>query len=539
MRNMVWCGVALAMAGALAQAGDIPKEPRSQGKLTITADLDFFTVNRENMADFSDDKVLTSRTTGAKSSAAGAATANDVETVTDVRLDLNFHADLGSDAYAAFQLRAEDINGRSYGAQDGRATDTGATNNGQAEFEVELRQAYAHLDNFLADSLSFRLGVQEMNYGLDRGNGTHFLLASGDLGHRFQFRNGGNVDYAFNATKTGGTAAVGAVDFMHTREQGNPGFGWKFSYGAEQAGGSWGVDLFWTILEETGTDQDDEDVLGLVGSYGFEMTGSNKNVVTVHFLRFADKDIVTEEDGNVGTDRGRGSEFWSWGAGAQVFFDNVELFGEFDLQTGDFNEDAAGGSANGIEEDQSASAWYVGGKYTFKDMVADMTPWVETSIWSYSGDDDNADDENEAYINYGSVHETLIVEDNHFGMGISNNYFVWRLKGGLAIDSNATPLKGEKSIELSYHTFQINEDTISAANAVGGAQITESDFGDEWDLKIRWGYSENISFALGFGWFLPGSYVEENVQLGGVTTGGAQRNDDTVTMIRFDAGFRF
>lgn len=541
MRKLWMGGVALALAGVWTQApaGDIPKEPRSRGKLTLTADLDFFTVARENLSDFSDDEVLVNRATGTKSSDAGTATANDGETTTTTTLDVNAHADLGSDAYMAFQMRATDINGRSYGTQDRLAADTGSTLNGQGEFEVELRQAYAHLDNFLVDKLSFRLGVQEMNYGLDRGNGTHFLLATGDLGHRFQFRNGGNVDFAFNTNKIAGASAAGAVDFMATRDQANPGFGWKFCWGMDQGENTLGIDAIWTVLEETGTDQDDEDILGFYGTYGFEMMGKEKSTITAHFVRYADKNIATEEDGNIGTDRGRGSEFWGWGAGAQVRWDNVEVFGEFDFQNGDFNEDALGGAAAGIEEDQDASAWYVGGKYAFKEMMADMTPWVETSIWSYSGDDDNADDSNDAYINYGSVKETMIVEDNQFGMGLSNNYFAWRLKGGLMVDSNATPLKGEKSIEVSFNTFEINEDEISAANAVGGAKITESDLGDEWDIKLRWGYSENISFALGFGWFMPGSYVEENVQLGGVTTGGVKRNDDTVSMTRFDASFRF
>lgn len=544
MRKLTMGAVALAMAGVWAQAGDIPKEPRSRGKLTITADLDFITVARENLADFSDDRVLTSRTTGTKSNAVGATGLfGDSETATWTQLGLNFHGDLGSDAYMAVQVSANDINARSYGAQDGRATNTGSTFNGQSEFELELRQAYAHLDNFLVDRLSLRLGIQELNYGLDRGNGTHFLLATGDLGHRFQFRNGGNVDYAFNATKTGGAAAVGAVDFMHTNERANPGFGWKFSYGQEQGDTAWNVDAVWTLLEETGTDNDDEDLLGFYGTYGFEMTGKEKSLITAHFVRYADKNIVTEEDGNVGTtDRGYGSEFWGWGAGAQVRWENVEVFGEFDLQTGDFNEDAQGGSAAGIEEDQDASAWYIGGKYTFKDMMADMTPWVETSLWSYSGDDDNTDDKNEAYINYGSVKESMIVEDNQFGMGLSNNYFAWRLKGGISFDANAGPVKGEKSIEIGYHMFTVNEDTISAANSVTGAQLTEDDLGDEWDIKLRWGYSENISFSLGYAWFNPGSYISDNVQLGGIAAGGGSTQDsmdDTVTVTRFDASFRF
>ena len=269
MGKMMLAGAALVLTGTMAQA-DVPMEARSPGKLTITADLDFTTAWRSNIVDFSDDRKLARSgstftkhpgKTGTNGATADQTRLNDTASSTWVKLDLNFHADLGSDAYMAAKLRAADVNNRNWGAATNGSVPTGASvRGGTSEFEVELREAYAHLNNFLFDKLAFRLGVQEMNEGLNRGNGTNFLLASGDLGGRYQIRNGGTVDAAFNNPNfTGGASS----DWLSIGTQANPGFGWKASYGMEQGDTSWNFDVLWTQLTETDIDQADYEVFGI------------------------------------------------------------------------------------------------------------------------------------------------------------------------------------------------------------------------------------------------------------------------------------
>ena len=298
-------------------------------------------------------------------------------------------------------------------------------------------------------------------------------------------------------------------------------------------------------LTETDIDQDDSRCLDL-WRLRLELAPKEKSSILFHAANFRDGNITTEEGIAAPADRfGQGLNIWAIGLGAQVYYQGFEIFGEFDQQSGDFDDGVTTSTASATvanEEDHSASAYYMGGKYVFKGVMGDVTPWVETSLWSYSGDDKPTDDENEGYINYGSVKETLIVEDNMLGMGMSNNYGVWRVKGGFNGFKAPLGLKGSLSIDGSFNTFTVKEDAIVAANSRTAAAQTQDELGDEWDLAFRWAYAENITFSLSFGWFMPGDAVAENVGLGGIAataTNASEANDDTVTLIRLDSSFRF
>lgn len=536
---MAGLGLSLATGSAFAKLDpNLPAEKRAPGDadLVITVDFRNHSVYRNNLTDFSDDRVLTSQTTSAKTSVeASSPLYNDKEAFNRTIVDLNFRADVGANVSLNVQARADNIAGRSFGANDGTIADTGSTFNGQLESELDLRQAYVDFNDFLFENFNWRLGQAELTYGIDRGDGSHFLISSNDLGNRFQFRNGGNVDYAFNTTAPVAAAAT-SVNFRDLRAERTP-FVWVFNYNHEMF---W-ADLFAAKFEETGIDQDDEDILGLVVGVPFNLglnEDEDKNEVQFHFFRHSDKDIQTEEDVPTATTSfGKGSDIWAWGFGARWYpVRDLELFAEFDHQTGDFNENAPNGA--GIEEDHDAFAFYLGAKYAIPE-VGGAKPWVEASYWYYTGDDDNTDRDNEAYINYGYANKTLVVENNEYGMGLSNNYSVFRLEGGVDL-SNVINRPGEKwELMTGLHFFSVLEDDISAANHVNGVKSSEDELGWEWDLAAKWGYSENVSFSLGFGWFFPGDYVSENTALGGITTGGVEKNDDTVTVVRFDTEVKF
>jgi hypothetical protein len=539
MKKVTWFAMlgSVVLWGGTAGAGqaDLPKEDRHQG-IVISGEIKVDSVYRNNITDFSDD--VRYKENGTKMSKAASPTAtdmqNDEEGFNNVQVSLGVRAELVNNVVASIELESNQIAG---GSGDD-ANQNAGTRNTVNQNNLVVKQAYVDVLELFDPRLSMRLGQQEFIYGLDRGDGNEFLLSSNSLQHRHQLRNGGNVDNAFNSQNTTSATVTNARSFNdYPVSENRNTFGYRWVWNEE---GLYNLELFMAKLEETGLAQDDEDIYGAYLTMPVDTGMSEKpTTITGHLFSVHDKAAATEENTNNLDASGSGSDFWAWGFGAQWWVnDDLEVFGELDIQDGDFNDGVAPG--NGNEEDQNADAWYFGARYNVPDMA--MALWVEASWWSYSGDDNDADRDQDAYINYGDVDDSIVVEDNSYGMGISNNYEVIRLKLGGRLDSGADgflPTDVPTTLSAAWHMFSVSEDAISAANSVTGARITEDDLGDELDVKLNYTYSENLSFHLGAGWFFPGGAVEKNILLGGDAAANRTGDDDTVTIVTLGTSVQF
>ena len=196
----------------------------------------------------------------------------------------------------------------------------------------------------------------------------------------------------------------------------------------------------------------------------------------------------------------------------------------------------------GYEEDLDASAYYLGVSWMPAAGLEQYELNIQAQIGHYSGDDSDTDDEEETYWNYGDNDQTMVVEGNDYGFGLSANYDVIRFTGSVRLDpllsEAGLSLPGEWRLDAGFHTFSLAEDSISVANASNGIKHTEDDLGTEFDWSITWQYSDNLSFTYGFGSWSPGDAVQDINDLGGRDF-DSSGDDDDVTISRFSTAVTF
>lgn len=545
MRKSGWMYAAVFLALGWGVAGaDLPMENRHES-FVLSGEIQIDSVFRDNQVDFSDDRRITAggvdTPRGSKAANGTAGNVSDENSFTNIEVTLSAYFALTENVSASVQLEGTHVTGAD---TDGGYTGDDADRdlNEQTEFNLHVEQAYVDVKDFFYEQLSWRIGQQDLVYGLSRDGKNEFLMNASELGGRFVIRNGGVIDYALSSTGklTGGATDIGETDDLDTNREA---FAYKWTW--NQADQNWSADLFIAKLEEGLLSDTDHDMYALhVTAHPTVLDLTDKPSTVVGHLRNIRRQInsgnglglseLTEEAGDGGD--GRGMNFWSWGAGAEVYvLPELSIYGEFDVQSGDFNADVT--AAGGNEEDLSANAWYIGGKYTLAGGMEDLGIWVEGQLGHYSGDSSATDDEEETYVNYGDNDLSMVVEENDYGYGLSANYNVIRIMGGFNIGKVlgdlGLELPGAWKLDGSWHWFTLDEDQITAANSgkVPAVDTDEDDLGSEFDLNLSWKYSDNLSWHLGFGWFAPGDFVETSLDFGANGLGGGGGDDDTVTVI--------
>ncbi len=508
--------------------------------VNITGDMQIDAVDRKGTTTFASGQNFTNLPTD------GAAangfrnpygTNKDESNFFQTRVYLNFGVDLAQNVRAFVQVGGKSIAGNNIANQGANTNmNTGTQTGGDSSFNARVRQAYVQLNEVMVPELGFRIGIQDVVKGMDRGDGNHFVMDSRGWGKHFQIRNGGTVERSFSTRGRNANLPVATANgFDDLNDTDGTPFEWAVTFSKKDM---FSGELFYVKLEETGSGfTNDSYIWGIDGKLPLKMV-NDKSVLTAHLFNVKDDSFVQSEL-TAATKPGSGSNFWQYGLGADMFFSAFEGYGEFAVQSGKFADNygqTSLGQDQGQEKRQSAYAYYLGGKYMLPGMTG-FKPALDVSYWSYSGDDNQHDESNSGFINYGDNKSTLVVEDGEYGIGLNNNYNVWRFKG--SVDLDGLMMKNRSTLlTASWNSFDVNASKIRGGIAGAGAglaplsatygvqDINPGHFGDEFDVTLAHDYSENVTFKLGYGIFLPGSYVRENANLnvyqvwsaGGATT---------------------
>jgi hypothetical protein len=245
--------------------------------------------------------------------------------------------------------------------------------------------------------------------------------------------------------------------------------------------------------------------------------------------------------------------WWLLSFGGQYFTDLeipgladtiLELYGEVAWEFGDYSETdtpninpyvpGPASPHNAGDLDQDAFAWYLGFELSLKDITYE--PYFGMSYWFFSGDDDPQDGDQENFIKYGTIKETLIVEESNYGMNLDTNYNVWRLVGGFHP-------REDVQVEAGYHIFHVSQSEFDSSliNFPSSSPTidTESDLGEEFNVKVRWEYTEDLVFTLSGALFWPGAYITDNPRLGRRDVYGEKADDDTAYLFDLDVTLTF
>lgn len=382
-------------------------------------------------------------------------------------------------------------------------------------FETHIGQAYIDVGNFLSDRVSVRLGIQ--NYDTDfRGTGNAFLL---DVRNSEAIWNDTPSDRAHilehtarGATVTSagppGSARFGGRNLNH--EAG----GLVATYEMSDAVST---DFFYFSVDDTsdaggvaGTDNSRDESL-----YGVTFNGDLNNGSWM-----AVANVFSNDSG--------GARVWNIGGGVSYWLaDNLETFGEFYYQDGEYRDDTAnavepsgaGDAAAAPSVDQSSFAGYAGTRF---EMDGAAEPWVEGKFMVVSGDDGNQADGNKDFISYEDNDETIVMEDNVLGLDVDANYWKGQVSGGGTFELLGKDLDVEV-LAAYFHTY--NEMDFGGSEA-GVTRSLDSELGIETDVKLTWTYSDNLSFDAGLGYVWNGEFWSDaqgfNVdQSFGIATVGA------------------
>lgn len=189
-----------------------------------------------------------------------------------------------------------------------------------------------------------------------------------------------------------------------------------------------------------------------------------------------------------------GDSLETYYVGGDADLGSFELFGEFAMQRGDQDDDVDfNGFAFSGGIDWHADRFVLGFQTDY-----------------YTGDDNSADGDNDAFINnWEGVSDTYIVENEKYGelsRLISGNLQAYKGKFEIALDS-------KKRVRIkSVYAFYKTTETIAGA---GG-----KDFGQEADLHLQWDYTRNATLTLLTGLFKPDDAY--------LAVGGVDANDDLI-----------
>lgn len=497
---------------------------QDHAKINITGELAIDAVSRKNTTTFNSAESWTNP--GVNVTNFANTKQNDASDLIQTKVYLNFGVDLNTNSRVFIQMGGKNTAGNNTGVAANPNTGMAyGTPGGDSSFNARIRQAYLEMNEVLVSGMGIRFGIQDMVKGIDRGDANHFVMYSPGWGKHFQIRNAGRVERSYSTRgRTQNLPANNALGFddLNTTDGGT--FAWVVTYDVKDIGSA---ELFYVKLEEAGNDYaNDSYIWGVDGRMPLKNV-SEGSVATAHLFNVRDDSILQQEVAV--TDRpGSGTDFWQFGLGTDLFFGDrqIEFYGEVAFQQGAFTNGyntTTPGWDQGMEKRQKAYAYYLGGKYQIPG-AADFKPALDVSYWSFSGDDNQHDENNTGFVNYGDNKSSMVVEENEYGIGLNNNYNVWRFKG--SVDLDGVLKKGRKTpLALSYHSFNVNEEDIDSAYGPttgtgagaglgGGKTLKPSHLGDEFDITLSHDYSENVTFKLGAGWFFPGSYVRENANLG-------------------------
>jgi len=243
------------------------------------------------------------------------------------------------------------------------------------------------------------------------------------------------------------------------------------------------IDLVYAKISEvyeTGTDSEDQDLLGANLAY-----------------KFADYDAEAEGyafyvDGNGSTASSINDVAILGLRGSIVPVDGLTLGAEIAIQTGDYS----------TTRDQDAMAATVEGSYKWNN---EYEPTIKLCYDYRSGDNGDGTGDYEAWDPLFEDQTKGLIADYLFAGangGVSSNASIINLGGSIK------PME-DLTLSLDWFNYTLDEKVSSAPwsnSLVSGASINSAkdDLGDEIDLSLTYDYSEDVVLGLQAGWFLAG-----------------------------------
>lgn len=157
--------------------------------------------------------------------------------------------------------------------------------------------------------------------------------------------------------------------------------------------------------------------------------------------------------------------------------------------------------------DKSASAYAITAGYTLKEA------WNTRlgAEYDYGSGDDGSDAKTSKSFNM-----PFATNHGHYGY---MDFFGWANMKDTKLMVTTSPMGGKASVEIAYHTFQLNEakdkwyNTGYGTFSAGAATYTKTDAGTEWDVTVNYPYSQSLKLTAGYSWFAPGDAVKERFAL--------------------------
>ena len=197
------------------------------------------------------------------------------------------------------------------------------------------------------------------------------------------------------------------------------------------------------------------------------------------------------------------SRIWTFGLGSTVkATKSLEVFAEAYGQGGTYwnNYNPAVDPSNISTQAktimQQAFGGYGGFKYTAEKSA--WKPYFGIEWWWLSGDPDRTDRKQQNFISYEDVDDTIILEENNYGLDMDTNYSAMKFRAGF---------KPARDWELNLLLGNFRTGRKIEANAGLGYRGYEK-IGDEFDIQIKWDYTEDITFRAGAGFLWNAKYFK-------------------------------
>jgi hypothetical protein len=323
--------------------------------------------------------------------------------------------------------------------------------------EIDLKQAYVFVDEFLSPAVAVRIGVQGLAFR-NRPHDEPFFL---DLGESEGFFDG--FDPATSSMRN-------TVD-RDVREAAGVRVLWS-PYDVL------GVQTLAATYGEGGSPSDDEQVYLVAGS-------ARIGDAWAAWLLLSLVNGGPSDQGDLGT----------LGAGIDGYFGaerSFEVFAEAYLQRGNLVE-------AGSDVDKKAWAANLGARVRFEPV------WIEAAASHRSGNRRLTDSVDEAFQSYENENRFLILQSSEFGLDVDTNVTV--LRGALGagpFDAGGHPLR----LQVDVGRFEAPE----RVRLAGGAALDADDWGVETDVALHWSWNESLRFWVQAA-FLAGSDLLEALTL--------------------------
>ena len=386
-----------------------------------------------------------------------------------------------------------------------------------SDIGIGIQQAYIQVDDFLFEHFSMRFGIQDFVVDL-RGNGNPFLIGFRPDGAGKAFISP-IQEATFNSTGTlyADRLVLGTDSLGVYRGEEEPG-GLRFTYSADE---NLHFDVWTYNIWETGLDHYDEWFYGLMAKYNIPDSPS-----VIQFLF-----DVTSND----SDKNR---VYTIGPGVDYWWDNLELYGEFYYQWGDYGYTGAltGGGNGNI--DQQSFAWYVGGRYNFEGSCNPFVDMQYAYIDGSNGDHNDSGDTNKNFVSYEDNDTLMILEDNLYGLDVQSNYWKAQFQTGLSM---CLQHEHDLSCTLTYAYAE----TVATPNRVNNTsdftntsdlRDVHENLGHEVDVKMVWQYSDALSFDLGWAGLFDGEFWTTHL---GVNDADSTKINDNMYLISVGATVKF